>query len=358
MAKKLYQVKVKVGEDMEGLAIRKSFYGRTKKEARAKGEEYVQKLKTGQLANEQITFEAWAEKYLDTYVTGVTEVTRKDTYENTVRNHLIPHFGSFKLAYIKPVDVQQYFNKIKKLSFSQIHKCDFILRQIFESAVDNDLIPKNPHRNIKIPPGKPTKERPVYTAEQAQIHIEYAKTHPYGLLSVLPLKTSVSRSEAAGLMINDFDQGSHTLHIRRGMDRLKEIGPGKTKNRTRMVPYDQEFAVMVADHKPKGLYVFGDDKGRPIGPDKLATLYEVFRDDLLAYCAKNGIKMPRLTYHELRHTYATLLNEQGVPDNTIALLMGHGKKAEITNEVYIHQNMTHIKSVLGIGKTTQKVGQK
>ncbi|MDF2857954.1 MAG: hypothetical protein K0Q87_3805, partial [Neobacillus sp.] len=64
--------------------------------------------------------------------------------------------------------------------------------------------------------------------------------------------------------------------------------------------------------------------------------------------------LPELTYHELRHTYATRLNEEGIPDNTIALLMGHGKDSKMTNEVYIHQNIDHIKKTLGMADNSRK----
>ncbi len=100
-----------------------------------------------------------------------------------------------------------------------------------------------------------------------------------------------------------------------------EVGPGKTKHRKRYVPYDEELADMMKEHKSKGLYMFSDERGKPLGPDKLEDRYRKFRRDLLA--VHPGL--PELTYHELRHTYATRLNEEGVPDNTIALLMGHGK---------------------------------
>jgi integrase len=354
-SKKQKEVKLIVDYDADGQAIRKSFYDPTsKKKARDKGLEYIRKLKSGLLVDENTTFEQWSLTWLNTYVTDVSETTRKDTYENTVKKHLNPYFGSNKICAIKPVDIQKFFNSKKGMSFSGLHKCDFILRAIFAQAVNNDIISKTPYRDIRIPSGKASKERKAYTKDQEQTHLEFCKAHPYGVIAALPLKTSASRSEVAALMKNDFNKKENEIHICKGMNRLMEVGPGKTKHRKRFVPYDQEFAELLKHYKaPKGLYMFADENGNPIGPDKLEDCYEKFRRDLLAAHPE----IPCLTYHELRHTYATLLNESGVPDNTIALLMGHGKDSKITNEVYIHQNMNHIKEVLKLKNSRTSVVQ-
>ena len=103
----------------------------------------------------------------------------------------------------------------------------------------------------------------------------------------------------------------------------------------------------VKKHKSKGLYMFADEREKPLGPDKPEDRYLKFRKALLAAHPE----LPALTYHELRYTYATRLNEERVPDNTIALLMGHRKDSKMTNEVYIHQNIDHIKQAMGL---TQK----
>jgi integrase len=346
--KKYKEVKMIVDYDVNGEAIRKSFYHPTsKKKAYEKGLDYIKDKKSGMLVDENMTFEQWSRTWLDTYVTDVSETTRKDTYENTVNKHLNPYFGSYKVASIRPADIQKFFNSKKDKSASLIHKCDFILAAIFRQAVNNDIIIKTPYVDIKIGAGKPPKERKAYTKAQEKIHLEFCKTHEFGLLAALPLKTSASRSEAAALMKKDFDQKESTVHICKGMDRFYEVGPGKTKHRKRYVPYDAEFAELLKNFKTaKSLYMFVDDDVKPLGPDRLEDRYDKFRKDLLAAHPK----MPKLTYHELRHTYATRLNEEGVPDNTIALLMGHGKDSKITNEVYIHQNMDHIKKTLGLAK--------
>lgn len=344
----LKEVKKTIGHDMNGKAIRKSFYGKTKKEATAKYNEYMKQLEAGlSLAASDMTFENWARTWLTTYINekDLDSQTYASTYKNTVNNHLIPYFGNCPLRMIKPVDVNNFFKTKQENSFSLIHKCDFILRAILETAVDNDLLIKSPYRNISVPCGAEPKPTRSYTAEEAKKHLDFCKTHPFGLLAALPLKTSCSRSEAAALMISDFDTARNVVHICKGMNAVGEIGQGKTGNRPRYVPYDNEFAEMLARHETSGLYLLSrDDTGQPLRPDRIAYRYKKFQKDLL----KKHPELPDLRYHELRHTYGTLLNENRVPDNTIALLMGHGKNAKITNEVYIHQNIDHIQRMLGL----------
>ncbi len=154
--KKPKEIKMIIGYDAKGKAIRKSFYDPTsKKRAREKGQEYIDKLNKGMMVDENITFEQWSLTWLDTYVTGVSETTRKDTYENTVKNHLNPYFEGYKLHAIKPVDIQKFFNSKAKMSFSLLHKCDFILRAIFEQAADNEILYKSPYRISRFPPERP-----------------------------------------------------------------------------------------------------------------------------------------------------------------------------------------------------------
>lgn len=345
---KLKELKRIVGHDMNGSPIRKSFYGKTKKEATAKYNEYMKQMEAGlSLAAADMTFERWAAIWLETYVNekDLDSQTYASTYKNTVNNHLIPYFGNCPLRMIKPVDVNNFFKTKQKNSFSLIHKCDFILRAILETAVDNDLLLKSPYRNINVPCGSEPKQTRSYTAEEAKKHLNFCQTHPFGLLAALPLKTSCSRSEAAALMISDFDMKRNVVHICKGMNAIGEIGQGKTGNRPRYVPYDDELAKMLAKHKTSGLYLFSyEDTDRPLRPDRIVYRYKLFQKDLL----KQHPELPALRYHELRHTYGTLLNEQKVPDNTIALLMGHNQNARITNEVYIHQSIDHIKRLLGL----------
>jgi integrase len=348
MARK--QVKITIGHDMNGKPIRKSFnHPTSKRKAQAMANEYLESLKAGTVVDDKMLFANWAEIWLETYVIGVSSTTYSATYKNTVKKHLVPHFGQARVCDIRPVDIQRFFNKNSDKSYSLLHKCDFILKGIFEQAVDNDIIYKNPHKNIKIPSGKAPAPRTAYTAEQERIHLDFCKTHKYGLLAMLPLKTSISRSEVAALMWTDIDQEEKTIHIQRGMNQHGEIGNVKTKHRKRYVPYDDELADMIKSYPKAGMYLFCDKSG-PVGVDRIDRLYRKFRNDLLTAYPD----MPKLTYHELRHTYATRLNENKVPDNTIALLMGHGKDSKITNEVYIHQNMAHIKTTLGLVKTVEE----
>lgn len=346
----LVEVKRTIGHDSTGKAIRKSFYGKTKREANEAYEVYMEKLrsKAPAVIDATMTFRQWSSIWLTTYIqdSGITDETYRFTYKNTVEKHLDPYFDNVVVADIKPADIQNFFKEKSSLSESAVHKCSFILRSIFDYAVDNDVIARSPYRNIRTPSGKAAAKKQAYTKEQERIHLDFCKGHPHGLIAALPLKTSVSRSEAAALMVSDFDIENQVLHINKGLTVSGQIGSGKTKNRRRYVPYDNELAEMLSAYLPSasGLFLFTLPDGRPLGPEGIVYRYEQFRRDLLAAHPE----LPPLNYHELRHTYATLRNEDGVPTNTIALLMGHGLDSKITNDVYIHQNMEHIKQALGL----------
>lgn len=73
-------------------------------------------------------------------------------------------------------------------------------------------------------------------------------------------------------------------------------------------------------------YVFTDELGEPLRPDRLGTAF---------LAAQDGLGLPRLVFHGLRHTSATVLLSKGVPITLVSERLGHSK-VSITLDVYGH----------------------
>lgn len=371
----LYEVKITVGKALDGSLIRKSFYSSiSKADARRQADEWkaaqavAEQLGEAPAPRAELTFEKWADKWVKTYVLGkVKDNSFSSTYEIPLRVHILPYFGKRKLSGIMPVDVQRFLD----LKVSEGHSLDYLkkmrglLKNLFDDAVENNLKSRNPvTRNVKIDVTKipPKQEKRFYTRAQTEMVIEFAKTHSRGLPALVMLTTGVSRSELLGLRWSDITP-DRVMHVQRDVTIAPDQYTGKqkitineglkTQYRKRDIPLP-EWLYDRLMQKPRVIYrggsvlrnipgervdleyIFHNAKGEVQNPRHFSTyVYKRFIDDLVAHFAEQGVDMPDLTPHELRHTWATLNAQAGMNMYTLARL-GGWTDFDMVMEVYGH----------------------
>ncbi|MDO4175379.1 MAG: hypothetical protein Q4D42_11510 [Eubacteriales bacterium] len=204
-----FEYKATVGKDFSGKRIQKSFYGSTLAEAKKKAEQYkLNKAITATLGApvtpSDITFEEWAKKWLTTYKKPfVSTQTYETTYRYIVERFLLPFFGSVNLSDIRSIDVQNFFTNQTAFSLSTQKKMLNSMHAIFDTAIDNDLIYKNPCKNIKLSSAVPKAKKKALT--DAQINeVKRASTGNFDAVAFL-LCTGLRRGELLGLMWSDID---------------------------------------------------------------------------------------------------------------------------------------------------------
>lgn len=354
----IYEVKVTIGHTFDGKAIRKSFYSSiSKADARAKAEkqkaEQALYEKTGEYISDPstTTFDKWAVKWLETYKKGtIKDHTYNFTYRVNVEEYLIPYFKSAKLTNIRQIDIQEYFNQARNkksgepLAVSTLDKQKMILKSLFDAAIDNDLCFKNPVKNIKYQLVADPVQKRVYSREQADTVIAYSKEHGrYDI--VIMLETGVRRSELIGLQWSDIDFEGKTIHIQRSVVQTTDqivIDKPKTKTSDRFIPISTELADYIKSYQNDNAYVISDDKVEPKSPSTFASQFERFMDKM---SKEKGC--PALTPHELRHTFGTLLREQGVDIYTIQKVMGHSD-ISVTAAIYVHNDLDVLREQMKI----------
>lgn len=125
-------------------------------DAKAKAEQYKISRAAYELTGEQLTensttFETWSRKVLESLRGTIKDSSYNLTYRNSIEKHLIPYFGKHRLADIKQIDIQNYFNaKGKELTLETLKKHKMALNRIFESALLNEIISRNPCISIKL----------------------------------------------------------------------------------------------------------------------------------------------------------------------------------------------------------------
>ncbi|MFJ6570665.1 tyrosine-type recombinase/integrase [Streptomyces sp. NPDC091292] len=212
-----------------------------------------------------------------------------------------------------------------------------------EHAVREDELPRNVARNVKTTTHQPRRFRPI-TAAEARQFLDAAHTDRLHALYELALRTGLRKGELLGLHWEELDLTTGTASVRRSLQRTRTGGlthlPTKTRASERRIALPTECLRSLKKHQERqhkeretagsawtdsGL-VFTTPTGRPLDP---ANLTRRFRSFL------NRAGLRRIRFHDLRHSTATLLLEQGVDLVVIKELLGHAHIG-VTAGVYAH----------------------
>ncbi|MDK0520033.1 site-specific integrase [Streptomyces sp. ML-6] len=215
-----------------------------------------------------------------------------------------------------------------------------VLKSALEHAVREDELPRNVARNVKTTTHRPRRFRPL-TATEARKFLDAAYADRLHALYELALRTGLRKGELLGLHWEDLDLNAGTASIRHSLQRTCTGGlthlPTKTRASERRIALPAECLHSLKKHKERqdreretagsawsdGGHVFTTPAGRPLDP---ANLTRRFLD-------RAGFR--RIRFHDLRHSTATLLLEQGVDLVVIKELLGHAHIG-VTAGVYAH----------------------
>jgi integrase len=182
------------------------------------------------------------------------------------------------------------------------------------------------------------------SAHEARRLIEAARDDRLEALYVLAIHTGMRRGELLGLKWKDLDPDNFTVRVRRTLTRKGTgyiLGEPKTKNSRRTVRLTARAAEALGRHRAKqaeeklragSLYgdqdlVFAGEGGVLINPSNLRQ--RSFKSLL------GRADLPRITFHDLRHTCASLLFQRNVHPKFVQELLGHASVA-ITLDTYSH----------------------
>lgn len=323
------QIKRVIGHDYDGNPINKWFSGKDKKEAEQKYYEYQLEIEKKEQHKKQMPFEEWAETWLYDYKQNeVRPSTFDSTYYRPVTKHILPYFKDTIINDLTQADIKRYSNTILNYSQSIIDKIMLCLNCIFESACDNDIIIKNPCKNIKVK-SKAEKEK-KRTYDKASADYLCTINHKYGLAIHILLRMGLRGSELCALTWSKIDLENGIMHINEGkvnVNGVTYIGKPKSANSTRKLPIPNDLLERLKN-EPKTTSNFLIDATSKTLSEKLRVLYN-----------KIGIdKDKQLSAHELRHTCGTLLYNETKDIYLVSRFLGHSDIG-ITTKIYVHSNL-------------------
>ena len=356
-----YRVKI------EGRKTPLSFYSKDK-DGRGAKKKYREWLKeTGGEALEQIkTVRAWAAKWLKAKKANVVYGTYAN-YERYTNDFILPAIGDMKMDAVRPFHIAELYasDRVQKLSDSAKNEIRVCLNGIFKSGKKNKLCREDPAEEERFQ-RRPAKPPQVHTIEEVREILAYAPSHKWGSYVLAALLTGLRTEELCALTWPDLELGGEVPYIRvhqviakvesSGRDALMEPDKNEvvkrrrryalrdtTKSKRERVVALTPEGVAVFSRLPKtGIYVFpGLDDTSFLTPPQFARRYEAVLRDLNKTLGPES-KVPVLSPHKARHTYASFLLEGGASIRAVQDQLGHAKIS--TTQLYTHVDLEARKS--------------
>lgn len=277
------------------------------------------------------------------------EVKREATYsiyETHLRLHILPVLGGRHLRAVTRSDVQAFVNRIHKggLAPRTVQAVYVTVAAVFRSAYLLDKrLPATPCVEIELPE---IPDRDIEALTVAQVRaLAAGMSLRYRAAVLLAAGTGLRISEVMGLTWDRIDLDARTVKVDRQMTPKGTFGPAKTKRSKRVVPMPDIVAEALKRHRADFLptrqdiahtdgytvqaveLVFFRANGKP------ANARDAGRDIQLA---RARAALPdAVTFHTLRHSYASLQIAAGTPLTALRDRMGHGS-IQVTSDTYGH----------------------
>jgi integrase len=333
-------------------ARRRWLYARTKQEAYAKLARALREREQGvPIPDERLTVAEFLLRWVEEVARPSVRPGTYVSYERLVRVHLIPELGHFRLSHLAPAHVQAALNGrlASGQSPANVAHMRVVLRRALTVAERWGLVARNVAA-LTDPPKVPRFEaRPLSPAE-ARTFLTSIEDDPLRAMWVLALLTGLRRGELLGLSWEDVNLEAAQLTVHRQLLRIRVglrrwrcvVAELKSASGRRQVALPSLAVEALRTHRqrqvearltagpawvgsPLGDLVFTTGIGTPLDPDRVTKLAK----QALTHA---GFADRRL--HDLRSTYGSLLNDQGVPLKTVSALMGHAT-IKVTADTYI-----------------------
>lgn len=304
----------------------------------------------GDIMTENIQYKTLVNQWLIAKKPMITPSTHANFILIT-ENHLIPHFGKYKIGDITEQDIQEYIlhlhndgrmNKEGGLTVKTIRDIILVLRLSMEYAYRMKVIPLlnwelveypkelNPHRVVSL-----SKDD-----EQKLIQCIYMNLNRRTAGILIALLTGVRIGELCALQMSDISLTDGTITVSKTVQRIYNkrkgssyihIGPPKTKTSYRVIPIPSLLVNVI-----KKFYSENRDEYFLTGKKK-PTEPRTYRQFFARFLKKHNL--PKVKFHEIRHTFAVRAIE--IPEfdvKSLSELLGH-KNVSFTLNVYGSANM-------------------
>jgi integrase len=328
-----------------GKRKRREYYGRTEAEA-------LRRLAEARRASEDGLPLPDERKRLDQFLVGwLGDVARHSVrpstykrYRELVELHVLSEIGRLPLRKLTPAALQSLYARkldagLSPTTVGHIHR---VLHRALGDALRWGLVVRNPCAAVR-PPRVPVNEMRALSVGDAQRLLASLEGEPLQALYVLAITAGLRQGELLGLKWSDIDLGRGRLQVQRTVRRidgeLVESEPKSRKSRRTVILTARATAALRA-HRARQV----EERVRAVAWFDLDL---VFPNNIGTHMDDGNLRrrsfqplieraeVPRVRFHDLRHTAATLLMIQGVHPRVVQEMLGHSS-VNVTLDTYSH----------------------
>jgi integrase len=319
---------------------RPSLYGRTRAEVQEKLDAARQAIRTGMpVSYDRQTVAEFLDYWLSECVGSQRRAKTYESYECMVRLFIKPQIGSTQLAKLQPQEVQSMLNGMaaRGLAKSTMRNVKAVLSSALGKALKWQLVARNVAALVDVPNG-PEREITPLDRAQALAFCAAVDMHRLEALFALAIKTGMREGELLGLRWCDIDFDRRKLSVRFALQRVK--GPGEERSHLRLVEPKTPKSKRPSFLTPLCVAVLQRHRTRQEQERQLAGAQwietgHVFVTSVGTWMDQSNLdreykkllaaaSLPKIRFHDLRHTFATLLAPR-VNARTLMEAMGHSQ---------------------------------
>lgn len=287
-------------------------------------------------------------KFLDEWLVVAKTSVRPNTYQQysqVVHQHINPVLGYIVLKDLRPDHVQSlYTNKLANgVSPNTTRMIHAVIHRALNHALKLGLV----YRNVADSVTRPKvvrKEMKTLNDYQVRQLIQVAESEQMRLLLWVAVVTGLRQGELLGLKWSDLDWTSRRIQVQRQVQRRKGDGlvfcEPKSASGRRVIVLGKSTIEKLREYKNNQLkerillgekwqdydLIFPSPIGTPLDPSNVLKAYKD--------CLKRA-GLPNLRFHDLRHSAATLMLQQGVNPKIVSERLGHSD-ISLTLNTYSH----------------------
>lgn len=314
-------------------------------------QEYISKLE-GKFYN--TTFSEWLEHFLReirlTYKRGTVM-----QYDGDLKKWLPQSFMQTRLRDFSKSDIHTLIFEVlpsEKATPNIQKKTRRVLHKVFEAALDEGLINKNPCKGIKVK--VPPPERLVLNHDEVLKLLQEARKyhHRFFYHWSIVLFSGLRNGELYGLRWSDIDLVSGIITVKGQWTNKDGYHPTKS-NRNRIVPISEDLKTILIELKNIGPFseeLTGLNGNKQTFSDLVLPRSSEWKHGEQARITKDFCKTIGITqvrFHDLRATFITNALTQGVSLPQVMSIVGHSRTS--TTDEYLRLSGVHIKG------TTDKI---
>jgi integrase len=331
------------------------------REAAAKRDQALREIAQGLVGDARQSVGHLLERWLADVAAVKLRPRSLERYQGIVRRHLVPAIGNLELRALTPQHIAKVYaelsaarevtidharstrTEVRGMSAASLRYVHAVLHGALEQAVAWRLISTNPAVGATLPRLNVPEMRPL-TPDEARLFLEATRGHRLETLFVLAIATGMRQGELLALSWRDVDWSGRRVAVRHTLVRMGArwwLGDPKTTKSRRSVDLTGPTLEALRAHRIRQAerllaighrvtdddLIFTDAVGDPLWGRHVTTreLQPLLRD----------AGLPRVRFHDLRHTFATLQLAAGTNPKIVSEMLGH-KEVNITLDRYSH----------------------